>query len=54
MLIFFKPANSNTTASTLNVNSLAKKYQEARDGTSDLAANDIQATNMMIGVVYNS
>ena len=54
MPIFFKPGNANTGASTLNINGLGAKDIKKRDGTSDLAANDIQADNMFVGVIYNS
>lgn len=41
MLVRFRPANANTLASTVNVNSLGVKSIKKADGSTDVAAGDI-------------
>jgi len=48
----FKATNANTTASTLNVNSLGTKSIKKVDGATDLVANDIKA-GQIVRVVYD-
>ena len=52
VLVQFKAANANTTASTLNVNGLGVKTIKKLDGATDLVANDIKA-GQIVTVEYD-
>lgn len=52
MKITFKTANANTSASTVNVNSLGTKSLKKSDGTTDIAAGNIPA-NQYVSFIYN-
>lgn len=48
----FKAAGANTSAVTIDINSLGAKSIK-KSGTDDLAANDIPAANAMVTIVYD-
>lgn len=52
MRVRFKPGNTNTTASTINVNSLGVKNIKTYTGSSDVAAGDLTA-GIDVTLVYD-
>lgn len=52
MPVVFTPANTNTGASTINVNSLGTKTIKKQGGTADVAAGDIQSGAVIL-LVYD-